>query len=109
MELWPILTSAGSGVLAALLTFLATRRRTQVHERALYVEALDQLTGNLRTEIDRLNEDRRTLAQRVEELETRIAAYTETELELKRQVTELEKREQALLARVEQLEQELSR
>lgn len=67
---------------------------------------MEQLTGSLREEIERVNADRLVFASRVEGLEVRIAQYEESERELKRKVAELEEREQALLVRIEQLETE---
>jgi chromosome segregation ATPase len=106
MELWDLITSAGAGMVASLLTYLATRRQAQVQEREVYIRAVEQLTGSLREEIERVNANRLAFAGRVEELEARIAHYEEAERELKRKVSELEDREQALLLRIEQLESE---
>ena len=85
MDIWDLMITAVTGLAAAVLTYLATRRQTQVNERAVYVQAMEALTRDLRGEIDRVN------AARKAEVDAREAA---------------EDRVQALLVHVDRLEAE---
>ncbi|GIV03581.1 MAG: hypothetical protein KatS3mg015_2411 [Fimbriimonadales bacterium] len=95
IDLASVLVGAVSGLVGAVLTFLATRRQHEVSERSVYIAAVEGLTASLRAEIERVNEARRAMKVRIEALEQRIA--------------ELEARERALQARIDELERERDR
>jgi len=92
LDIASMLIGAVSGIVGAVLTFLATRRQHEVSERSVYISAVENLTASLRAEIERVNLDRRELILKIEALEGRIA--------------ELEVSERRLLERIEQLERE---
>ena len=95
LDIANLLVGAVSGLAGAVLTYLATRRQHEVSERSVYLGAVEQLTGSLRAEIERLGSDRQTLGAKVATLEARIA--------------ELEARERQFLMRIEELERERDR
>ncbi len=109
LDLAQVFATALAGVIGAVLTYLATRRQSQVSERTLYIGAVEKLTADLRREIERVNADRQSLTEKVEVLEGRIDQYEEGERALKRRIGDLEAHEQELLARIEQLERERDR
>ncbi len=109
LDLAQVFATALAGVIGAVLTYLATRRQSQVSERTVYIGAVEKLTADLRREIERVNADRQSLTEKVEVLEGRIDQYEEGERALKRRIGDLEAHEQELLARIEQLERERDR
>ncbi len=109
LDVAQVFVTALAGVIGAGLTYLATRRQSQVSERTVYIGAVEKLTADLRREIERVNADRQSLTEKVEALEARIDQYEEGERALKRRLGDLEAHEQELLARIEQLERERDR
>ena len=97
LDLANLLLGTLSGLAAALLTYLATRRRAQVSERTIYVSAFDHLTAGLRAEIERVNEGRRELEAVITSLEQRIDELEERERQLRDRIDELERERTQLL------------
>jgi len=102
MDLLSLIAPALAGVIASVLTYLATRRQAQLAEREVYIKAVEGLTAGLQAEIERVGADRQGLSTRVEELEARIRHHEQAEAVLKGKVREL-------MMRIEQLEAERDR
>lgn len=105
LELVYVAVPALSGIAGVLLTYLTTRRQSDINEKTLYLEAVEKLTAGLWDEIDRVNSSRSLLQEENAALEVQIDAYDASERELERRIAELEARERRLLACLEQREE----
>lgn len=104
-----VIITAASGIIGALLTYLATRKQSEVSEKTIYIGAVESLTTTLRGEIERLGVSRKALLSKVETMERRLDELEASERTLMRRVAELEANEKKLLKRIEDLETERDR